>query len=125
MEEEGCAFCNSSETVLENDLAYSVFDRFPVSEGHMLIIPKRHVESFFDTTREERDALGQLVERCRDLLMERYRPDGFNLGVNDGEAAGQTVMHLHIHLIPRYRGDIDDPRGGIRGAIPGKRKYKT
>jgi diadenosine tetraphosphate (Ap4A) HIT family hydrolase len=118
-----CVFCNHEKKLMENDLAYVVFDEHPVSEGHLLVIPKRHVASFFETDREERKALLEMLERAREYIASEYSPQGFNIGINEGEAAGQTVEHLHIHLIPRYGGDIDDPRGGIRGAIPEKRIY--
>lgn len=106
-----------------NDLAFAIYDRFPASAGHMLIIPKRHVSSYFETIPEERLAVFALVDDCRRMLQAKYNPDGYNIGINDGEAAGQTVWHCHVHIIPRYLGDVDDPRGGIRGAIPGKRVY--
>lgn len=89
----------------------------------MLVIPKRHVALLFETKAEEKAALLELVERCRGFILKKYQPDGLNLGINDGAAAGQTVLHLHIHLIPRFVGDVEDPRGGIRGAVPGKRVY--
>jgi diadenosine tetraphosphate (Ap4A) HIT family hydrolase len=98
-------------------------DGFPISSGHALIIPKRHIASLFDATREEREALFDLLEHVKTELMERYNPDGFNIGINDGTAAGQTVMHLHIHLIPRYSGDQTDPRGGVRWIFPDKAAY--
>ncbi|MCR4427519.1 MAG: HIT family protein [Firmicutes bacterium] len=119
----GCVFCSLDKVELQNDSAFAVFDRYPVSPGHMLVIPKRHVQSFFETTPQEKAALLQLLEDCRRLLIEKHNPDGFNIGVNDGKAAGQTVMHLHVHLIPRYAGDMSDPRGGVRGVIPEKRVY--
>lgn len=120
-----CPFCNPSpaDVVAANTLAYARFDAFPVSPGHILIVPRRHVSSFFDATEEERAALFDLVVCCREILDERYRPDGWNIGVNVGSAAGQTVPHLHIHLIPRYEGDTPNPRGGVRGVIPGKQSY--
>ena len=118
-----CVFCNPDDVVMENDLAYVIHDRHPVSEGHLLVIPKRHVVSFFETSREERKALMEMLEGARQYIISEHSPQGFNIGINEGEAAGQTVEHLHIHLIPRYEGDIDDPRGGIRGAIPEKRIY--
>jgi diadenosine tetraphosphate (Ap4A) HIT family hydrolase len=120
-----CPFCNPSpDAVLaENALAYARPDAFPVTPGHTLLIPFRHFSSFFEATHEERAALFDLADRCRELLAERYRPDGWNIGVNVGAAAGQTVMPLHLHLIPRYDGDVPDPRGGVRGVIPEKRGY--
>ena len=121
--ESNCIFCNQEEIVLENELAWARYDKYPVSPGHMLIITKRHVAEFFDTTIEERRALNDLLEECKKMLDREYSPDGYNIGVNCGAAAGQTIMHLHIHLIPRYQGDIDNPRGGVRGVIPDKRIY--
>ena len=121
--ENNCIFCNQEELILENELTWARYDRYPVSPGHLLIITKRHVADFFDTTIEERRALNDLLEECKKMLDREYSPDGYNIGVNCGTAAGQTIMHLHIHLIPRYQGDIDNPRGGVRGVIPDKRIY--
>ncbi len=121
--ESNCIFCNQEELILENELAWARYDKYPVSPGHLLIITKRHVADFFDTTIEERRALNDLLEECKKMLDREYSPDGYNIGVNCGTAAGQTIMHLHIHLIPRFRGDIDNPRGGVRGVIPDKRIY--
>jgi len=117
-----CTFC-ASGFVLANDHAFAVYDGFPVTPGHSLIIPKRHISSFFEATKEEQAALLDLVTRMRELLVTQRAPDGFNIGVNDGAAAGQTVMHLHIHLIPRYLGDTEDPRGGVRWIMPVKAPY--
>lgn len=118
-----CPFCNPNEIILSNDLAYAIYDRYPVNEGHILIIPYRHVEDFWNSTTEERRAVNDLIEECKELLDNKFKPDGYNIGINCGEAAGQTVFHLHIHLIPRYSGDIDNPRGGVRGVIPSRRIY--
>jgi len=120
-----CVFCHLEESrqLFSNDLAIAIADGFPVSRGHTLIIPKRHIVSLFDATAEERMALWELVEQARQHLQSKYSPDGFNIGINDGTAAGQTVMHLHIHLIPRYTGDVEDPRGGVRWIMPDKAKY--
>jgi diadenosine tetraphosphate (Ap4A) HIT family hydrolase len=118
-----CVFCKIENSEFENELAQAIFDKFPVNPGHLLIIPKRHVVSLFETTAAERTALFELLQQGRELLQRQYQPDGFNIGINDGIAAGQTVMHLHIHLIPRFTGDIENPRGGVRGVIPGKRVY--
>ncbi len=111
-----CRFCHiTNERVeFENDLAFSIYDKYPVNEGHMLIISKRHFADFFAASEEEIAALFNLLKETRDYLEEKYQPAGYNVGVNVGEAAGQTVDHLHIHLIPRYEGDVDDPRGGVR-----------
>ena len=121
--ESGCAFCAVKGAILENDLAYARFDRYPVTRGHLLLILRRHVVSYFDCAEEEKRALGELVEAGRRLLNERHSPDGFNVGINVGEAAGQTIMHVHVHLIPRYRGDTPNPRGGVRGVIPERQSY--
>lgn len=109
----------------ESDLAVCVLDAFPVSLGHSLVIPKRHVASFFDVTEVERHALLSLLDEARIMLNHQHAPDGFNIGINDGVAAGQTVLHLHIHLIPRYAGDRLDPRGGVRWVIAEKADYWT
>jgi diadenosine tetraphosphate (Ap4A) HIT family hydrolase len=118
-----CPFCNptTAEIVLSNDLAFARFDEFPVNPGHILIIPKRHVSSYFDTTQEEQQSMNELLLACKHLLDTKYEPDGYNVGINIGEAAGQSVFHVHMHLIPRYVGDIDNPRGGIRKVITGRR----
>ncbi|MDN7026007.1 HIT family protein [Methanoculleus sp. FWC-SCC1] len=120
-----CPFCSPrpEEIVLANDRCYARYDKYPVNPGHLLIIPFRHVAGFFDATDEEQAALFALVREAKELLDERFRPDGYNIGVNVGEAAGQTVMHLHVHVIPRYGGDMEEPRGGVRGVIPEKRVY--
>jgi diadenosine tetraphosphate (Ap4A) HIT family hydrolase len=121
----GCPFCptNESNRLISNNYCYAIFDRYPVSDGHILIIPHRHVSSYFDTTGDEKDAIRNTIELCKQLLDQQYRPDGYNIGINIGEPAGQTVMHCHVHLIPRYVGDLNDPRGGVRGVIPKKRIY--
>lgn len=122
-----CPFCNPSpeEIVLSNTLCYARYDKFPASPGHLLIIPFRHVANYFDATDEEHAALLALIRESKALLDNHFQPDGYNIGVNVGTAAGQTVMHIHIHIIPRYAGDVEDPRGGVRGAIPEKRVYPS
>jgi len=100
-----------------------VRDAFPISPGHTLIIPKRHIGSFFDISPDEREDLMSLVSTAKAELAAEFKPDGFNIGINDGPVAGQTVPHLHIHLIPRYKGDMGDPRGGVRWIIPDKADY--
>jgi diadenosine tetraphosphate (Ap4A) HIT family hydrolase len=109
--------------VLSDDLWFAAWDKYPVNKGHILIIPFRHISSYFDTTDEEKIALLAMIEKCKELLDEKFQPDGYNIGINIGQAAGQTVMHLHIHIIPRYSGDMDKPHGGVRGVIPNKRIY--
>ena len=111
------------DVVLRNELCYARWDKYPVSEGHLLVIPFREFTSYFDATGAEKSALWSLVDEAKRFLDQKHHPDGYNVGINVGEAAGQTVMHMHIHVIPRYRGDMDDPRGGVRGVITGKQKY--
>jgi diadenosine tetraphosphate (Ap4A) HIT family hydrolase len=125
MEQPQCPFCHleKSRIALENDCAVAIPDVFPVAEGHMLVVPRRHVASLFDLPDEERAALWKLVALVRARLATELRPDGFNVGVNDGPAAGQTVMHAHVHVIPRRAGDVVDPRGGIRWVVPAKAPY--
>lgn len=116
---ESCLFCYIDRPAeFENELAYAVLDNFPVSKGHMLIIPRRHFASLFDAREDEFLALFNLLKQCKVFLDKKYAPDGYNTGINDGESAGQSVFHLHIHLIPRYRGDVLHPKGGIRNIIP-------
>ena len=118
-----CIFCQMKDYILENELAYAIYDKYPVVKGHMLFIPKRHVKDFFDITKEEREAIFELIDEGKKLLDEKYSPDSYNVGINCGEHAGQTIMHVHVHLIPRYIGDMKDPTGGVRGVIPEKMKY--
>ncbi|HKK30159.1 MAG TPA: HIT family protein, partial [Alphaproteobacteria bacterium] len=99
------------------------WDRYPVSPGHALLVPRRHVAGWFDASQEEQQALVAALEAAKRKIEKEHRPDGYNIGVNIGEAAGQTVDHLHVHLIPRYQGDIADPRGGVRHVIPAKAGY--
>ena len=122
-----CPFCEleASRIILSNAYALALYDGFPVSPGHTLIIPKRHIASFFEATREEQAALLDVVNEMQQVLTAERHPEGFNIGINVGEAAGQTVMHLHIHLIPRYAGDQPDPRGGVRWIFPDKADYWT
>lgn len=111
-----CIFCERPQTeiVAENTLALAFYDGFPVNQGHTLIIPKHHVETLFEASREELEAINELIFVVRDRLDQLFKPDGYNIGVNVGQAAGQTIFHLHYHVIPRYVGDVEDPRGGIR-----------
>lgn len=136
VKQHACPFCDpdSTKIMLSNTHAIAIYDGFPVSPGHCLIVPKRHIASFFEATREEQSALFDLLAEMRQLLLNPPQPpfdkvgslsvpDGFNIGINDGVTAGQTVMHLHIHLIPRYVGDQPDPRGGVRWIFPEKAPY--
>jgi len=123
--ENTCPFCSlpRERFILSNALGVVIRDGFPVSAGHTLIIPRRHVSSYFGLLEDEREALLALLEEAKRGLEKEFRPQGYNIGINDGPAAGQTVPHLHIHLIPRYQGDQADPRGGVRWVIPEKADY--
>jgi diadenosine tetraphosphate (Ap4A) HIT family hydrolase len=120
-----CPFCQPADGAvwLKADGGLALWDAYPVSEGHALVVPSRHVTSIYDLTPVEQSRLWQLVAAVRERLIEPFAPDGFNIGINDGVAAGQTVGHAHIHVIPRRRGDVVDPRGGIRWVIPAKAPY--
>lgn len=120
-----CPFCNlpAGRVIDRNDLAMALRDAYPVSPGHTLIVPVRHIGSFFEATEAERVALMGLLDSAKKQIDDEYRPDGYNVGINDGPAAGQTVPHVHIHLIPRYGGDRVDPRGGVRWIFPEKADY--
>jgi diadenosine tetraphosphate (Ap4A) HIT family hydrolase len=122
----GCIFCgpNSTRVFLENDLAYALWDAFPVTDLHALVIPRRHATDYFDLSADELHACDALLREARDLLIARDSSIvGFNIGANVGVAAGQTVFHCHLHLIPRRAGDVENPRGGVRHVIPGKGAY--
>jgi diadenosine tetraphosphate (Ap4A) HIT family hydrolase len=123
--EQLCPFCylEKSRIVLVNDCAVAFPDAFPVAEGHMLVVPWRHVASLFDLSDEEQTAIWRLVAQVRGKLTSELQPDGFNVGVNDGPAAGQTVPHAHVLVIPRLAGDVADPRGGVRWVLPSKARY--
>ena len=121
-----CYFCKclkEKKIVLENELAFAIFDGYPVNKGHMLIIPKRHIKDWWETTSDEKIAIMNLIDEAKLLIDKEYQPDGYNIGMNLGKSAGQSIMHLHVHLIPRYIGDVTNPRGGVRGVIPEKQNY--
>lgn len=118
-----CPFCDDFKPVLKNELAYVRYDKYPVTNGHILIIPYRHVSNFFELSSEERAAVFLLADEAKIMLDRKYMPDGYNIGINVGVVAGQTVWHVHVHLIPRYKGDVVNPSGGIRGVIPNKADY--
>ena len=125
---EKCFFCEfqkeeNIKRIIDNRYFYSMYDYNPVSRGHCLIVPKRHIESFFELEKHELESMYELIKETRELIKKKYNPDGFNIGVNNGKAAGQTVFHLHIHLIPRYNGDVENPVGGVRNVIPEKGDY--
>ena len=123
-----CFFCDKDNPevntiIAQNEFAYARWDNFPASPGHAEVVPIRHVESFFDLTGAELNAIYDLAKVAKQVIDDKYQPDAFNVGVNDGEAAGRTVHHVHVHLLPRYAGDVPNPRGGIRHIIPGKGRY--
>lgn len=122
-----CPFCQVSPERMfhEGPLVLGLWDGFPVSPGHALLVPRRHVPAWFDATEEEQQELAAAIAAAREAILTRYRPDGFNVGMNLGAAAGQTVGHLHVHVIPRYAGDVEDPRGGVRWVVPERADYWT
>ena len=122
-----CLFCNVplSEYIFENNLAFSTFDFYPVSKHHALIIPKRHVENYFDMSEDEVLSCNQLIKKMKNKIQKLDSTvGGFNIGTNSGKLAGQSIMHCHIHLIPRRKNDVDNPQGGVRGVIPSKQHYQ-
>lgn len=125
MVSDECPFCRlpPNRVVAQSALVLAARDAFPVSRGHTLIVPRRHVESFFALTTEERAAMLALLDAAKAQIDAAHGPDGYNIAINDGAAAGQTVAHLHMHLIPRYHGDVPDPRGGVRWVLPDKARY--
>ena len=120
-----CTFCNLDPARIISESAHTITirDGFPVSIGHTLIIPKRHVQSFFDLPAIEKAAILQALDEAKEALDRELSPSGYNIGINDGEAAGQMIPHLHVHLIPRYEGDTENPRGSVRWIFPEKAKY--
>jgi len=120
-----CPFCTIApeKIVAQNTHTFTVRDTLPVSPGHTLIVPKRHIAGIFEAEQDEVAALWEAVQQARAQLLKEFFPDGFNIGINDGLASGQTILHLHIHIIPRYKGDMPDPRGGIRWIFPDKAVY--
>lgn len=121
-----CPFCNfdAERVIAENDRAVALRDAHPASRGHALVVTRRHVESWFDVTPGERADVLDLVVVVKRVLDDDFSPDGYNVGFNVGHAAGQTIDHLHVHVIPRFEGDVDDPTGGVRNVIPGKGNYR-
>jgi diadenosine tetraphosphate (Ap4A) HIT family hydrolase len=121
-----CPFCNPDnerELIVESATAYSIYDKFPVNNGHALIIPKKHCSDYFELSFKEQQACIFMLNTVKEIVTKKFQPDGFNVGININTAAGQTIPHVHIHLIPRYNGDVKEPRGGVRGVIPEKRDY--
>ena len=122
-----CLFCNINESgsAHENDLAYASYDSYPVSEYHCLIIPKRHIKDFFELTNKELIACNDLIKKVKDEILNKDRTvKGFNIGSNAGKISGQSILHCHFHLIPRRKGDVENPQGGVRSVIPNKQYYE-
>ena len=118
-----CKFCNIRNPILENEYWIGIYDKFPVTDGHILLIPKRHSSNYFECLESEKQSLLELIDLTKEFLIENYHPNGFNVGFNVGEVGGQTIFHTHIHIIPRYNGDMENPKGGVRGVIPSKQSY--
>ena len=122
-----CIFCDikklNSQIIYEDEIWVAILDNYPVSRGHALLIPKRHCETYFDLNEIELFTLNEAINYVRKILDKDYAPNGYNIGINCGKVAGQSVMHCHIHIIPRYEGDVENPKGGIRGCIPSKMCY--
>jgi diadenosine tetraphosphate (Ap4A) HIT family hydrolase len=120
-----CPLCQpaAERVISRGTLAFALWDGYPVSPGHALVAPVRHVGSWFELTADERAAMLLLLDEVRTNVEGGFQPDGFNIGINDGAAAGQTIPHVHVHLIPRYDGDVPDPRGGIRWVVPARADY--
>ena len=116
-------FLKNRDRLIENSVGFVIYDSYPVSKGHCLIIPHRIYSNYSDSTAKEIEGLQELLFEAKNFLDNKFSPDGYNVGINCEASGGQTVSHVHIHLIPRYDGDIDDPRGGVRGVIPSKQKY--
>ena len=122
-----CTFCDKldkSRILFETSGWVAVYDYYPVSKGHVLLIPKEHYETYFDLPDTLKESLLYRIEDVKSILDAEFHPDGYNVGFNCGETAGQSVMHFHLHIIPRYKGDVENPKGGIRGCIPSKQNYE-
>jgi diadenosine tetraphosphate (Ap4A) HIT family hydrolase len=119
-----CLFCQIDRDIIaENEQCYAVYDSYPVSAGHLLIITKRHIENIFEVTNYEMACINDMLHLCKNIIDMKYSPDGYNVGTNAGKYGGQSIFHLHIHVIPRYRGDVENPRGGVRNILPHKGHY--
>lgn len=121
-----CLFCNinSKDLIFDNEFAFASFDSYPVSKYHSLIVPKRHILDYFELTNDELLACNDLIKKIKKKIQNEDKTvDGFNVGTNSGVVAGQSIMHCHLHLIPRRKGDVDNPQGGVRGVIPSKQHY--
>lgn len=120
-----CIFCNipADKKILSNRDCFAMYDEYPVSPGHMLVIPNKHIQDYRDLDNQYKNILWDMVDNVIKHLTEKYHPNGFNIGINCGIDAGQSIQHVHIHIIPRYKGDVKNPRGGVRGVIPCKQNY--
>jgi diadenosine tetraphosphate (Ap4A) HIT family hydrolase len=116
-----CELCREQMSLFGDDHAFVRYDSNSLSKGHVLVVPRRHVANFFDMTGDEKTSVLALLDRARVEISRKHAPDGYNIGVNIGEAAGQSRMHVHVHLIPRYTGDVEDPRGGVRCVLSGRK----
>ena len=126
-DDEDCRFCMSKpgrRVMVEGKHGFAAYDKHPASEGHFLVVSYRHFFDYFDITDEERDDLWSLVAEGKKMVDEKFNPDGYNVGINIGKWAGQSIPHLHIHVIPRYKGDVENPKGGVRGVIPANKLYE-
>lgn len=128
MEKEYCLFCDKNNSkkhkiICENDSFYARWDNYPVSLGHSEVVPKKHINSYFDLSGDELNQAHDLLLKVKKIVDCKYHPNAYNVGINNGKEAGQSIFHLHIHLIPRYIGDVKNPRGGVRNVIPGKGDY--
>ena len=122
-----CRFCKENperRIMIEGKFGFAFWDMHPVNEGHFLVVPYRHVPDYFDITDEERDELWQMVNEGKKMCDKEHNPDGYNVGINVGKWAGQSIPHLHIHVIPRYKGDVENPKGGVRSVVPERRHYE-
>ena len=119
-----CIFCRKVDLIHEGKLTFISMDKYPASPGHLLVVPNRHVPDYFDCTKQEIKELWEMIHHAKKIIEKNHQPDSYNIGINVSKAAGQSVPHTHIHLIPRYIGDVADPRGGVRSVIPDKRTYK-
>lgn len=118
MTESGCELCTPDMVLVEDELAYVRYDSNSLNKGHVLVVPRRHVADFFEMSAAEKSAVLSLLDRAKTYIEREHSPDGYNIGVNIGRAGGQSRMHVHVHLIPRYTGDVADPSGGIRCVLP-------
>ena len=120
---QSCPFCNITNPILQNNYWVCVYDKYQVTDGHTLIIPKRHTTDYFECSKDEKLSLIDMIDECKNYLSKEFKPQGFNVGFNVGEVSGQTIFHTHVHVIPRYKNDVPNPRGGVRGVIPSKQNY--